>query len=267
MRAATRSRPGFRSYSTRRAWAAESSLAPNPHRVELRGRTGAVVWPPLCPACGAAARHRLRVRKVFVRRRRRGADGIAITAVDIPYCGACIAEHERTRPRMSVARRALSYVASPMLLPIVGFGWMTTIWLKDGESMSRALSGLTGAISSGAVLRDGLAALGPALPLLLPALVVACLVAMVYQTRPFRVPKQSEVTRACDFSDDIGDPIVGRRRVYSIRDAAFAEAFTAANETRLWTVADDVEASYRYGFVLVVLLAGAAVAWYFGALG
>jgi hypothetical protein len=264
MSAATGSRSAFPTFFTRRSWAAESSLAPNPYRVELRGRTGAVVWPPYCPACGASARRKLRVQKVFVRRRRRGTDPTVITALNIPYCDACIAEHERIRPRQSPIRHALTYVASPMLLPIFGFGWMTSVWLKDGDSMPRALAGLTGAITSGAILRDGVQALGPALPLLFPALVVACVIAMIYQTRYFRVQKQSEVTRACDFSDNIGDVIAGSRRVYTIRNEGFAQAFTEANRKRLWTGADEKRASYRYGAFLIVVLAAGAVAWWLG---
>ena len=49
-----------------------------------------------------------------------------------------------------------------------------------------------------------------------------------------RVPPLTEITRACDFSDNVGFPF-GRRRFYAIRNPAFAQAFTAANQDRLWT--------------------------------
>src|SRR5262245_40333906 len=33
-----------------------------------------------------------------------------------------------------------------------------------------------------------------------------------------RMPPQTEVTRACDFSDNLGNPFVGERRTFAIRN-------------------------------------------------
>ena len=54
------------------------------------------------------------------------------------------------------------------------------------------------------------------------------------EARFLRVPPLTEITRACDFSDNVGFPF-GRRRFYAIRNPAFADAFTRANQDRLWT--------------------------------
>jgi len=64
---------------------------------------------------------------------------------------------------------------------------------------------------------------------------VVSLLAMWRDTRRFRVPPQTEVTLACDFSDDISEAFEGERRVYAIRDEGFAEELAAANRDRAWT--------------------------------
>ena len=76
------------------------------------------------------------------------------------------------------------------------------------------------------------------------------------------MPPQTEVTRACDFSDNMGNVFVGERRVFAIRNARFAEALETANRDRLWT--DEIRArdNRRNGTVAVVGLALLAIAWF-----
>ena len=54
------------------------------------------------------------------------------------------------------------------------------------------------------------------------------------EARFLRVPPLTDITSACDFSDNVGFPF-GRRRFYAIRNPAFADAFSRANQHRLWT--------------------------------
>jgi hypothetical protein len=81
------------------------------------------------------------------------------------------------------------------------------------------------------------------------------------EARFLRVPPLTEITRACDFSDNVGFPF-GRRRFYAIRDPAFAQAFTAANQNRLWTDAIRKRDDWISGIVFVLLIVAALIAWF-----
>jgi len=84
-----------------------------------------------------------------------------------------------------------------------------------------------------------------------------------WDTRSCMVPRQTSVTLAFDFSPDVSDVLDhGQRRVYAMRDAAFAEAFTALNRDRVWQPDPAaVRAEMRLWIVCAVFLAiGALVA-------
>ncbi len=82
------------------------------------------------------------------------------------------------------------------------------------------------------------------------------------RTERFAIPPQTSVTRAFDFSDDVSDVFDAKqRRVYAIRDPAFAEAFTALNRDRVWTPDPKAERSERrLAIALAAFLALAALA-------
>lgn len=77
-----------------------------------------------------------------------------------------------------------------------------------------------------------------------------------------RVPPLTDITRACDFSDNVGFPF-GRRRVYAIRNQTFAEAFTRANQDRIWTEAIQKRDAWISGIVALILIVAALIAWLF----
>jgi hypothetical protein len=62
-------------------------------------------------------------------------------------------------------------------------------------------------------------------------------------TRRFRVPPQTSITRAFDYSDEVGNVVEGRRRVYALQDRGLAERFASINSEMAltseeeWTVA------------------------------
>jgi len=43
------------------------------------------------------------------------------------------------------------------------------------------------------------------------------------------VSPQTSITRAFDYSDELGNVVEGRRRVYAIQDGGFAERFASVN--------------------------------------
>jgi hypothetical protein len=83
-----------------------------------------------------------------------------------------------------------------------------------------------------------------------------------WDTRRCMVPRQTSVTLAFDFSPDVSDLLDhGQRRVYAIRDATFAEAFTALNRDRVWQPDPAaVRAEKRVWMVCAVFLVIAALA-------
>ena len=192
-------------------------LPPN-QIVTLVGSHRRVVWPQLCPACGAPASVQINVAKIFARQSRYGgfSNYRYLVRMPVPFCRSCANRHEQlVGPVPSMVG---SFFRTPALLSFIAAavvgGILWSIFVQGGEDVS--LGARTYAIS-GIVL-----------------LVATGFFITANAARFLRVPKQTEVTRACDFSDNVGFPF-GRRRLYAIRNAGFAEAFIRANQDRLWT--------------------------------
>ena len=83
-----------------------------------------------------------------------------------------------------------------------------------------------------------------------------------WDSRRYMIPRQTSVTLAFDFSPDVSDLLDhAQRRVYAMRDAAFAGAFTALNRDRVWQ-ADPaaVRAEMRVWIVCVAFVVIGALA-------
>jgi hypothetical protein len=93
---------------------------------------------------------------------------------------------------------------------------------------------------------------------------VALVVRALWETRRYMVPGQTSVTLAFDFSPDISDVLDrSQRRVYAIRETAFAEEFTALNRERIWQpdpVADRAEKRVWIACAVFLLLGALAAA-------
>jgi hypothetical protein len=196
-------------------------LAPNAHRLELVGAPGALAWPALCPNCGAPARERIRVGKVFMVNYQ--FDDLPawyrVCRVAIPFCAGCAARHRSEQPAASAAERLLTMVRAEMAIPMVLMGAAALFCARE------AIASLPDQV--GASVMGGLGllfALGSA----------ACARSAWKRSERFRVPPQTSVTLACDFSDDISDPFDEQRRVYAIRDPRFAETFGDMNAQAAW---------------------------------
>jgi hypothetical protein len=74
------------------------------------------------------------------------------------------------------------------------------------------------------------------------------------------VPRQTSVTLAFDFGPDISDALdPGERRIYTMRDAVFAEAFVQLNRDRVWApdpAAERAEARVWTGALVLLALGG-----------
>lgn len=230
-------------------------LEPHPHRVELTGPLGSLGFPDRCANCGVATSERLSVRKVFGRnagRRRRArarySRGYRIDTAEVPYCRACIAQDARERQSVASRWRArlgtFLLEAFPALFPLAFAVFLLTV-IDLPRKPRYAFNGFEQIVG----LLFGSAAVG--------AIAYAW-----WGTRRCLVPRQTSVTLAFDFSPDVSD-LLDRvpRRVYAMRDAVFAEAFTALNRDRVWQPDPAaVRAEMRVWIVCAVLLGLGAVA-------
>jgi hypothetical protein len=217
---------------------------PPSHLVGLIGSHHRVEWPPLCPACGAAASTSVAVAKIFGRHSRYGNHAYYrfIVRMRVPFCRSCADRQQQlVAPVPSVTG---SFFRTPAILTFIGAvavaAILSMIFLRGGEGVGPetrlyALGGIVALVGIGIFLT-------------------------AREARFLRVPPLTEITRACDFSDNVGFPF-GRRRLYAIRNPAFAEAFTSANQDRLWTEAIRKRDAWISGIVVGVLVVAALIAW------
>jgi hypothetical protein len=218
---------------------------PGGQLVALIGSHRRVAWPSLCPACGAAASTHIDVAKIFGRRSRYGNYSYyrLIVRMRVPFCVACAERHQQ------LVTRVPSWVGSlfrtPAILSFVGAAAVAAILsmivLQGGENVSL---GMRLYAFGGIVLLLGLG-----------------IFITAREARFLRVPPLTDVTSACDFSDNVGFPF-GRRRFYAIRNPAFADAFSQANHDRIWTDAIRKRDEWISGIAFVVLIVAALVAWF-----
>ena len=206
----------------------KENLAQHSHRVELRGAPSRLSWPGLCANCGSPADERVAVTKVFDRALSKGdADGYRIVTVRVPFCAACALRHSQLSPTMTASERMASYFRHPFVLApaLPGGAAVFALWLaiEDAPDARSLIELLVAAVFA-------LIAMG-------------IMVGLRRQTAHLRVRPQTEITRACDFSDDVGT--WRQRRIYSIRNKAFADAFIAANRDRVWTGANEARSRQR----------------------
>jgi hypothetical protein len=229
---------------------ADAELAQHTYRLELVGPAGALDWPSICANCGVDTHATMRVRKVFVRprayhripryRRR------IIAAMDVPYCAECEARHRALVPPRSFVGDAWRMLW-PVLIPMFGSGWFFLLTLRIALE-EQARGGLNAKYVWG-------------MPALFGIIFVWCLVVAWFSSRAARVDRQTEITRACDFSDDVSWFWERERRIYALRNERFARGFADANARRLWTEDDDRRSSRIFTTSLAVLGVVAVVIW------
>ena len=228
-------------------------LAVQPHRLELRGWPRSLAFPPVCAYCGAPATERIAVRKAFARPRvhsnmygrSRPYRGDTVITVRVPFCGRCAGQHRDTVQRISFMRRVRSLLLTPLLVPLAGFAFVFFNTLPPVRDMSFHGPGAGSAWSIPAVMAFGFA---------------WCLFIAWVVSRSGRIEQQTEITRACDFSDDVSRLFERERHIYAIRDRTFFDAFAAANHGRVWSADDDARSSRRHVLAIIATVGAAAVA-------
>ena len=227
---------------------AAQSLAPHSFRLELRGAPNDLAWPRICVYCGAGASEQITVRKAFGRRRGRRSRGsgfsdFKIASAPVPLCAACANEHRATVQRPSTLGAVFGFLVHPMIIPVIGAGFFLPITFKAARGLS---------------LTDPAGQMGWGLFALMLFIIVWTTVLWWRTTAPSRLEPQTEITRACDFSADVSQMFEGERRIYAMRNEAFAQAFEAANAERRWTEADQARSRRRASVLALVFLVGLA---------
>ena len=230
----------------------DGQLAEHPHRFILCGEPGGLAMPPLCPNCGEAAADRVTVEKVFRRRSSEASDSYLIVPVALPLCAGCAVRHRAGTVQPTRWQRVLSSFSNAdmlgAVLPAIAALFVLQLALRD--------------LLNGRLLRSTL-----------PFALAAVFAAIAWyqrkhvwaETAHLRVPQQSEVARAFDFSDDVAPAFEQPRFICTMKDGRFATAFAALNADRLYRP-DSTEArgeqrrAKRQLRVVLVLLAIAALA-------
>ena len=230
---------------------AESQLTQHPYQLELSGAPRSLAWPSICANCAEPASERITVRKVFRRPRtpsvrRRGMIRHTIAAAKIPFCATCAERHRDITPRKGFVGNLFSVLLTPLIIPIVGSIVLGVISLRVVLDIDPALPN---------------ARLAWGVPALMLFICVWSIVAAWRSTQPGRVDPQSEVTRACDFSDDVSRFLERERRIYAMRNRVFAEALAEANRDCVWTADHDRQSGRRALAVLAVAGAIGAAVW------
>lgn len=215
-------------------------------RVALIGPADTLAWPSLCPNCGQMASGRLNIQKVFRRKTRRTPWRYYVTTIEVPFCGGCVARHQTLVEPPRAFDGWLAVFKSPLLIPLAGSCVMGALFFRSLLEMMND--------PNGRLIALGLLAL-------LAAIAGSSIVGAWRANRPYRVPRSTDVSRAFDYSDNLGSVVTGTRRVFAIRSSAFAEAFTAANRDRLWTDAIRQRDSRRTTIFAVCVLLAVVVVW------
>jgi hypothetical protein len=232
---------------------AVAGLADHPYRLELVGTLRALTWPSVCASCGAGTGDLLTVRKAFRRpkvasSRRHGVTRMKIVAAQIPYCPSCAERHRALTPPRSATRDLLRLFINPMIIALLGSGYFFVLTLR---------------IALGTPADDQNLKYVWGMPALFAGICLWTLAITWWDGRVERMEKQSDVTRACDFSDDVSWFWERERRIYAMQNQSFAQALADANRDRVWNEDDDRRSGRRMlAGMAVVGVVGAAV-WLF----
>jgi hypothetical protein len=201
----------------------DEGLPASTHRIELVGSPRELIWPPICPNCGGQADQRVTVRKVF-RRMAPTDDGFKrmwqyrVQSLDVPLCRPCADAHRAAAPDLSPLQVLLSCLRTgvmfafvPALVATIAAAWL--LLGSIGTSAFRAYALVLAACATATI---------------------AAAIAAWRETRFRRVPPLTDIVRACDVSDNLGDVLSGERHAYAIRNSRFAEAFVNADADRVF---------------------------------
>lgn len=198
-----------------------SELAPHPHRLTLRGTAAGADFPPMCPNCGGAATQRIEYAKVFRDTDSDGPTRYRVSSVSVPFCDPCIARHRAQEVKPTFTGNVLSSFATGDMLGAVfpAIAAVFLAWLALGDVLHGRGTRFVVELGIGAFFALIAWAQGRA---------------VWQQTDYLRVPPQTDVAKAFDFSDDSASAFEAARFVCTMRNDRFANAFRILNIDREW---------------------------------
>jgi hypothetical protein len=227
-------------------------LAPHAHRCELYAPPDALRFPPICAHCGGAAAERLSVAKVFRRICRAELTRFEVLRVAMPCCPACQALHRAQTPPLARASELATMLFTGEFAAALSSGAIALflLWLAVDDIASDAV---------------GRAVIWITLAAIFAVFALAAARRTQASTERFRVPPQTSVSKAFDFSNNIADAFDRPRHVYAMRDRNFAAQFIAANHNAIWDPAQPSAQRAanlrRVVTIIAVLVMVAFVAW------
>ncbi len=230
-----------------------SGLVPHPHRMILWGAPDTAEFPPLCPNCGNGATRKLALSKGFVRYNGTESPDIrTVLAVDVPFCDACIAQHDTLVDKPGAGAWLLSLFKSSEIFGAIAFGAAAifTSYLALPE------------LFNGRFSHFGMFALLTAIFFLIARSQYRT---TLEWTAYYRVLPQTTVTQAFDYSDNDPPSMQSPRYTCTMRDPAFAAAFTQLNRAREFVLGSPAQVADRHaanrqawgmGIVIAVIVLG-----------
>jgi hypothetical protein len=165
-----------------------------------------------------------------------------IADAPVPFCGQCAADHRATVEAPSATKKLMTMLFHPLIIPVIGGVWVARMMLTGVQDMSLADPGARLGWSLVAMMVFG----------------AAWSAFLLWQTTSVsRLDPLTEITRSCDFSEDVGYFFEKERRIYAMRNEQFARAFATLNAGRGWTEADQKRSntlSFRYAVLMLVTL-------------
>jgi hypothetical protein len=200
-----------------------------------------LAFPELCPACGARATQALDIPKWFLRRYDESNDERVYAEVRVPFCARCAEQHER--------ERALQPDVPAYRYPGLFEHVIPAVYIAMGLFF---LSIAARVADKGLIFVAVLGAIG----LFFLAVAIAATVGAWRVPWYERVPAQTSITSAFDYTDDESDVFQPTRRRYFIRNADFGERFAALNANKQWDPRgpEAARALWKWGLAIVVFI-------------
>jgi hypothetical protein len=139
-----------------------------------------------------------------------------------------------------MAKKILRLVFHPLIIPVLGFSWLTTVFWRDFRTTPIADPGGFPEWAAVALLLTALA---------------WCVFLLWRTTAPSRLEPQTDITRSCDFSEDVSGFLEKERRIYALSNKTFADALASLNVNRVWSAEEQKRSRKRELWVAALLLA------------
>jgi hypothetical protein len=209
--------------------------------IELAARLHELAMPAVCINCGGTAAERSFIERVIEHQHSDSPTRYSVERVAVPFCPLCLDLHRREqRVTPPLTRIAMMYKSSVMYGATCQAA-LALFFLTRGNTVTTVVAAF------------------------LFLLAAICARIAFNETRYAAVSPATSVSGAFRIGDDASSMFEPERRLYTMRNPRFAEAFIAVNRERIWDPASPQaqRAANKRSFAIAVfiVLAVGAVAW------